>query len=85
MNSLDRSYRSSDKPNYNSVLQPIRQAQSDRNNQSLRSKSEVMQEVKKRYNGQVVKMSLNERTATYSVRVLLPNGKVKNVSVSARK
>lgn len=76
-----------DRSEFTSVLQPIRQiqAQSQRNSSSLRSKSEVMQEVKSRYNGQVVKISLNDRTQMYSVRVLLPNGKVKNLSVSARK
>ena len=73
--------------NISSVLIPIRQAQAQpqKNNSGLRSKNEVMQEVKSRYNGQVVKISLNDRTQMYSVRVLLPNGKVKNLSVSAKK
>ncbi|MBX2847627.1 MAG: hypothetical protein KTR16_04855 [Acidiferrobacterales bacterium] len=73
--------------NHSSVLIPIRQAQaqSQRNSSALKSKNEVMQEVKSRYNGRVVKISLNERSQTYSVRVLLPNGKVKNLSVSAKR
>ena len=73
-----------DRSEFVSVLLPIRQVQSQ-SSSALKSKSEVMREVKRRYNGQVVKISLNDRTQTYSVRVLLPNGKVKNLTVSARK
>ena len=80
----DNFYRSRD-DSYNSVLQPLRHAQSNRSSKTLRSKSEVMQEVKQRYNGKVVKISLNERTSMYNVRVLLPSGKVKSVSISAQK
>lgn len=54
-------------------------------NASFRSKSEVMSEVKARYNAKVLKITLNENTASYSVRALLPNGKVKNLRISARK
>ncbi len=90
--SLGLHLRDINESSYHSVLQPLRQAQArqaqtqlGKSSTVLRSKSEVMQEVKSSYNGQVVKMSLDEKTATYSVRVLLPNGKVKNISVSARK
>ena len=85
--SPNQNYRDQDNSAFKSVVQPFRylHAQSNRNGSSLRSKSEVMQEVKSRYNGKVVKISLNERTATYNVRVLLPSGKVKNLSVNARR
>jgi len=67
-------------PLIDSNLKSLNYAQSS----GLRSKSSVISEVKKRYNGEVVKVSFNERKSSYSVRVLLPNGKVKNVEVSAR-
>ena len=73
-----------------SVLQPLLHTQANSRNSSgsraaFRSKSEVMAEVKRRYGGQVLRISLNEQSASYSVRVLLPTGKVKNLQVSARK
>ena len=68
--------------NTNTNIKPLLVAQS---NQGFRSKSQVMSEVKGRYGGQVLKISLNEKSASYSVRILLPSGKVKNVQVSARK
>ena len=73
-----------------SVIQPLMYAQSDsrsstQSGSSYRSKSEVMQQVKNQYNGKVIRISLNERSATYSVRVLLPSGKVKSLSGNARK
>jgi len=77
------------KKHLNSVLTPLREANfkptTYTQSSSLRSKSSVINEVKNRYNGEVVKVSFNENKASYSVRVLLPNGKVKNVQVSARK
>jgi len=83
VNSLDHKYRSRNRSSSNSVLRPSRRAQADTSSQSLRTKSEVMQEVKKQYNGMVLKMSLNQSAEMYSVRVLLPSGKIKNISVSA--
>lgn len=85
IDSIEQQSLTRSRSSYESVLKPLRQAQSNRNGSSYRSQSEVMREVKSRYNGRVVKMSLNESTAMYSVRVLLPNGKIKNISVSARK
>lgn len=73
---------------YRSPLLPLRYAQSRNSNGSntaLRSKSEVMEEVKRRYGGQVLRISLNQQSASYSVRVLLPDGKVRNLQVSARR
>jgi uncharacterized membrane protein YkoI len=52
---------------------------------NLRSRSDVMQEVKRRYNAEVVKISLDERRQVYRVRVLMPNGKVRNLTISARR
>ena len=49
----------------------------------VRPRSEVMQEVKQRYNAKVLKISLNQRRDTYNVRVLMPNGKVRSLKVSA--
>jgi len=61
-------------------------AQNQRNSDyRLRSKSEVVREVKQRYNAEVLKISLNQQRATYQVRILLPNGRVKQISVSARR
>ncbi|MCH2191616.1 MAG: hypothetical protein MK188_11890 [Gammaproteobacteria bacterium] len=51
----------------------------------LRSKSEVVREVKQRYNAEVLKISLNKQRATYQVRILLPNGRVKQISVNAKR
>jgi len=50
----------------------------------VRSRSEVMREVKQRYQAEVLRIKLNERRMVYEVRVLLPNGKVKNITVGAR-
>ena len=54
-------------------------------NGSIRSKGEVINEVKRRYNATVLKIKLNEQRAVYNVRILLPSGKVKSVQVSARR
>lgn len=67
------------------VLRPLRHAQSQRasENKNFRSRSEVVQEVKRRYNARVLKISLNQNRSVYSVRILMPNGKVRNLKVSA--
>jgi len=51
---------------------------------SFRSRSDVMHEVKQRYNAKVLKISLNEKAGVYYVRVLMPNGKVRSLKVNAR-
>ena len=51
----------------------------------FRSKGEVVEEVKNRYNARVLKISLNEARAVYNVRVLMPSGKIKNIKVNARR
>ena len=64
----------------------IKHAQSRSSNQTrLRSQSEVMREVKQRYNAKVLRISLNSQSTAYNVRVLMPSGKVKSLQVSARK
>lgn len=50
-----------------------------------RSKAEVMREAKRRYDARVLKITLNEKREIYRVRLLMPNGKVRVVSVSARR
>jgi len=79
-----------------SVMQGIRHAQSSRPNRdrqfqsnserkrAVRSRSEVVQEVKRRHSGaEVLKISLSRNGTTYNVRVLMPNGKVRSLQVSA--
>jgi len=48
-----------------------------------RSRSSVIEEVKNRYNAKVLKISLNEKAGVYHVRVLMPNGKVRSLQISA--
>ncbi len=57
-----------------------------KNGQSqVRSRSEVVREVKRRYNAEVLKVTLNKSRTAYKVRILMPNGRVREISVSARK
>ena len=51
----------------------------------FRSKSDVMREVKRRYDARVLKISLNEQRGIYRVRILMPSGKVRNITVNARR
>jgi hypothetical protein len=44
-----------------------------------------MQEVKRRYDAKVLKITLNKQRQIYNVRVLMPNGKVRNIQVSAER
>jgi hypothetical protein len=64
-------------------LKPFQYSQNRRSN--LRSRSDVIHEVKTRYNAEVLKITLDERQQLYRVRVLMPNGKVRNLQVSARR
>lgn len=76
-----RSIRQSGEQLLETVLQPRRLAQNKRS--ELRSRSEVVEEVKRRYNARVLRISLNRQQEIYDVRVLMPNGKVKNIKMSA--
>jgi len=79
-NERGHSYTSHSKWNKTSYNKTLRYAQ----NNKVRSRSEVMNEVKQRYNAKVLKISLNEQAGVYNVRVLMPNGKVRSIQVSAR-
>jgi len=50
---------------------------------NLRSRNEVVNEVKQRYGARVLKISLNKKAGVYYVRLLMPNGKVRNIQVNA--
>lgn len=66
-----------------SVLMPLLRSQNAQSD--YRSRSEVMREVKRRYDAKVLKISLNKQREVYNVRLLMPNGKVRNIQVSARR
>lgn len=51
----------------------------------LKSRSQVIEEVKRRYDAEILKISLDERQQVYRVRVLMKNGKVRNLQISARR
>lgn len=55
----------------------------NRANKDIRSKSDVVREVKQRYNADVLKISLNSKGTAYKVRVLMPDGRVRQITVSA--
>lgn len=57
-------------------------ADSDRD---FRTKADVMREIKTRYDARVLKISLNKKREVYQVRLLMPNGKVRNITVNARR
>lgn len=76
-----QSIRQSSEQLLETVVQPRRLAQNKRS--ELRSRSEVVEEVKRRYNARVLRISLNRQQEIYDVRVLMPNGKVKNIKMSA--
>ncbi|MFT6005191.1 MAG: hypothetical protein ACI9SX_000147 [Pseudoalteromonas tetraodonis] len=65
------------------VLTPLRHSQNQK--AKLRSRGDVMQEVKRRYDAKVLKITLNKQRQIYNVRVLMPNGKVRNIQVSAKR
>ena len=73
------SYAPNAKRNQNSFNDKPRYAQA-----KVRSRSDVMSEVKSKYNAKVLKISLNEKAGVYNVRMLMPNGKVRSIQVSAR-
>ena len=54
-------------------------------NDAIRSRSEVVQEVKERYNAKVLRIQLSRDQSVYKVRVLMPNGKVRDLSIRARR
>lgn len=58
---------------------------SQKQNDKLRSRGDVIREIKRRHNCEILKVSLDERKQLYRVRVLMPNGKVRNLKISARR
>ena len=75
--------RHSDRSQLDVVLTPFIQSQNQQG--QFRSRSEVMREIKRRYNAKVLKISLNKKREIYNVRVLMPSGKVRSIQVSARR
>ncbi len=82
--SLINGFSSSNKPN---VASPrvLAQQRNSSDSSGLRSKSEVVREVKRKYDAEVLKISLNSSGNLYRVRILMPNGRIRDVSVSARR
>lgn len=74
-------------PQLTTVLKPLRHAQSGEKSdrRRLRSRNEVVREVKRRYDAEVLRISLNKNRSAYKVRILLRNGKVRNLQVPAYK
>ena len=71
------------KMNTNTASNSMRWA---RNSQGLLlSKSDVIRAVKKRYNARVLKINLKKSHSIYSVRILMPSGKIKNIQINARR
>lgn len=52
-------------------------------NNNVRSKSEVVRQVKQEYNAEVLKITLNSDGTAYKVRILMPDGRVRQITVSA--
>ena len=68
---------------FRAVIKPQRWVRDEQGNR--RSKADVVQHVKQRYNATVLKISLNEKRQVYNVRVLMPGGKIRNIQVSAHR
>lgn len=75
--------RHNDRSQLDIVLTPFIKTQNQQ--AQFRSRSEVMREIKRRYDAKVLKISLNKKREIYNVRVLMPSGKVRNIQVSARR
>ena len=52
---------------------------------NIRSRGDVIREVKRKYDAEILRIKLNEKRMVYRVRVLMPNGKITNVTVNARR
>lgn len=82
--SYKHSYKkySSNKQPYSKKTSDYQQRQ-DYAQKQYRSRSSVIAEVKSRYNAKVLKISLNEKSGIYYVRVLMPNGKIRSLQINA--
>ena len=65
------------------LVQKSNWAKNDKAN--FRSKSDVVQALKRQHNAKVLKITLNEQRAVYRVRLLMPSGKIRDIQVSARR
>ncbi len=84
--SLDWAERASglSSPNGTSIVEhSYAQSQQRAPQKVRRSQSEVVRQVKRQYNAEVLKISMNQSGSAYRVRILMPNGRVREVSVSA--
>jgi len=72
---------------YESQAEPLQLRQySQRHSGDLRSRSDVVREVKRRYpNSEILRIKLDRQAMVYRVRVYLSDGVVKVVSVNARR
>ena len=69
----------------NAGIEPLQSRQYSQN-AKVRSRSEVIREVKRRHpNAEILRIKLDERAMVYRVRVYLSDGVVKVVTVSARR
>ncbi len=86
LESLDWAERASglSSPNGSSIVEhSYAQSQQRAPQKVRRSQSEVVRQVKRQYNAEVLKISMNQSGSAYRVRILMPNGRVREVSVSA--
>lgn len=72
--------------NYQNDLRDSLQPREYSQSRKLRSRSDVIREVKRRHpNAEILRIKLDERAMVYRVRVYLSDGVVKVVTVSARR
>lgn len=50
----------------------------------FRSRREVIDQIEREYDAKVLKISLDRRAGVYEVRILQANGRVRDITVSAR-
>ena len=50
----------------------------------FKSRREVIEQVERDYNAKVLKITLNRRAGVYEIRILQENGRVSNITVSAK-
>lgn len=49
----------------------------------VRSRSEIIREVKDRYDAEILRIEYDDKRKVYKVRVLMPNGKVRDLTINA--
>lgn len=83
--SLDQKFKQNSNALISDTNSYLSQRYSQNSQDQLRSRAEIVGEVKQRYNGKVLKVTLNQQKTMYRVRVYMPNGKVRNLQINARK